>query len=183
MNLPPGAFKRIPAERLREFSADCLKAAGMKPDHAEQLVVLLTNGDLRGVRSHGTRQVRGYCQSLRDEKVNPNPDIRVVKETETSILVDGDGGLGYAPMMMATDQAIEKPETGVWRRAPSATSATTARPATTFAAPWKRAASPFQCRVLTPLLGASAATSGPPPPTGGILPCASACPERRNRPW
>ena len=108
MNLPPGAFKRIPAERLREFSADCLKAAGMKPDHAEQLAVLLTNGDLRGVRSHGTRQVRGYCQSLRDEKVNPNPDIRVVKETETSILVDGDGGLGYAPMMMATDQAIEK---------------------------------------------------------------------------
>ena len=155
MNLPPGAFKRIPAERLREFSADCLKAAGMKPDHAEQLAVLLTNGDLRGVRSHGTRQVRGYCQSLRDEKVNPNPDIRVVKETET----------------------------GVWRRAPSATSATTARPATTFAAPWKRAASPFQCRALTPLLGASAATSGPPPPTGGILPCASACPERRNRPW
>ena len=108
MNLPPGKFKRISAERLREFSGDCLKAAGMKPDHAEQLAVLLTNGDLRGVRSHGTRQVPGYCRNLRDDMVNPDPDIRVVKETDTSVLIDGDGGLGYAPMMMATDQAIEK---------------------------------------------------------------------------
>ena len=108
MNLPPGKFKRISAERLREFSGDCLKAAGMKPDHAEQMAVLLTNGDLRGVRSHGTRQVPGYCRNLRDDMVNPDPDIRVVKETDTSVLIDGDGGLGYAPMMMATDQAIEK---------------------------------------------------------------------------
>jgi LDH2 family malate/lactate/ureidoglycolate dehydrogenase len=108
MNLPPGDSERIQAGRLREFSADCLKAAGMTPDYAEQLATLLTDGDLRGVRSHGTRQLRGYCRSLREERVNPSPDIRVVKETDTAVLVDGDGGLGYAPMMMATDRAIEK---------------------------------------------------------------------------
>ena len=108
MNLPPTEFKRIQVDRLAEFSADCLKAAGMKPVHAEQLAGLLVHGDLRGVRSHGTRQVHGYCKSLREEKVNPDPTIRVVTETDTAVLVDGDGGLGYAPMMMATDRAIEK---------------------------------------------------------------------------
>ena len=94
MNRPPEEFKRIPVEQLRAFAAACLKAAGMRADHADQLAELLTNGDLRGVRSHGTRTISGYCRALRDGNVNPRPDLKVLKETDTSVLVDGDGGLG-----------------------------------------------------------------------------------------
>ena len=108
MNKPPESFKRISADQLCEFTGACLKAAGMPPDHADQLAGLLTSGDLRGVRSHGTRQAVGYCRSLREGGINPNPDLKVLKETDTSILIDGDGGLGYAPMMMATEKAIPK---------------------------------------------------------------------------
>ena len=108
MNLPPKEFRLIPANRLIAFSAACLKAAGMQEDHAEQLATLLVNADLRGVHSHGTRQVPRYCPLLRNKEVNPHPDLRVLKETATSILIDGDGGLGYAPMMRATEMAIAK---------------------------------------------------------------------------
>jgi LDH2 family malate/lactate/ureidoglycolate dehydrogenase len=108
MNRPPKEFKRIPAEQLQAFAGACLKAAGMRTDHADQLAELLTNGDLRGVRSHGTRTISGYCRALRDGNVNPRPELRVLKETDTAVLVDGDGGLGYAPMMMATELAIPK---------------------------------------------------------------------------
>ena len=108
MNLPPKEFKRVSAEGLRRFAEACLKTAGLREDHAVQLAELLVNGDLRGVRSHGTRALTRYCETLRDKRVNPNPDIRVLKETDTAVLVDGDGGLGYAPMMMATDLAITK---------------------------------------------------------------------------
>ena len=108
MNRPPAEFKRVPVALLRSFTADCLKAAGLRADHADQLAELLSNSDLRGVRSHGTRAMVGYCGGLRDGTVNPNPDLRVLQDTETTVLIDGDGGLGYAPMMLATEKAIEK---------------------------------------------------------------------------
>ncbi|MSS70013.1 MAG: hypothetical protein EXS64_00840 [Candidatus Latescibacteria bacterium] len=48
MNRPPEKFKRIPVEQLQAFAAACLKAAGMRAEHADQLAELLTHGDLRG---------------------------------------------------------------------------------------------------------------------------------------
>lgn len=115
MNRPPAEFVRLPAERLQAFAANCLKAVGMRADHADQLAALLTNSDLRGVRSHGTRQIcdrppfgDGYCQVLKARSANPDPQMKVARETANTVLVDGDGSLGYAPMMMATELAIEK---------------------------------------------------------------------------
>ena len=108
MNRPPTEFKRIAAADLRSFGTACLRAAGMSAAHAAQLADLLTNSDLRGVRSHGTRALYGYCCTLRDKKANPTPDIRVLRETDTHVFVDGDGSLGYAPTMLATERAIAK---------------------------------------------------------------------------
>ena len=93
MNRPPHDFIRIPLVELRSFAANCLKAAGLRPDHADQLGKLLSNSDLCGVRSHGTRQVGSYCPMLRDGLVNPDPELTAFKETANAILVSGDGGL------------------------------------------------------------------------------------------
>ena len=108
MNRPPSEYRRIPASQLRSFAAACLKAAGMPDEHAEQLAELLSNSDLRGVRSHGTRALRGYCHTIKGGKVNPRPQFKTLKETDTAVWIDGDGGLGYAPTMLATEKAIEK---------------------------------------------------------------------------
>ena len=40
--------------------------------------------------------------------MNVKPNIRTVKETPTSVVIDGDGTLGYLPMVMATEGAIAK---------------------------------------------------------------------------
>jgi LDH2 family malate/lactate/ureidoglycolate dehydrogenase len=45
---------------------------------------------------------------MRDGKTNSNPNVRVVRETPTSLLVDGDGGLGYFPTYEGTLWLIEK---------------------------------------------------------------------------
>ena len=108
MNLPPTEYKRVSVENLIRFAETCLKTAGLRSDHAAQLAELLVNGDLRGVRSHGTRALTRYCETLRENGLNPNPDLKITKETDTAVLVDGDGGLGYAPMMLATDLAVAK---------------------------------------------------------------------------
>jgi LDH2 family malate/lactate/ureidoglycolate dehydrogenase len=108
MNRPPEKFVRVPAEQLRSFAAACLKSAGLLEEHADQLAQLLTNSELRGVRSHGVRTIGGYCPGLMKGRVNPRPQLRVIRETDTSVYIDGDGGLGYAPTMLATEKAILK---------------------------------------------------------------------------
>jgi L-2-hydroxycarboxylate dehydrogenase (NAD+) len=108
MNLPPEEFVRIPHHDLRQLSAACLKAAGLRPDHADEIAQVLADTDLRGVRSHGVRTTGGYCRQLRKGSVNPNPELSIVRETPTSVLVDGDGGLGYVPMMMAVEAAASR---------------------------------------------------------------------------
>ncbi len=108
MNRPPKEFKRVPADQLRAFGQAVMEGAGMPTAHAAQLAELLTKSSLRGVNSHGIRAIGGYSRMVHRGHVNPTPEIALLKETDTAVLVDGDGGLGYAPMMEATERAIIK---------------------------------------------------------------------------
>ena len=182
MNRPPQESKRISETRLRDFAGACFKAAGLRGDHAEQLAQLLTNGDLRGVHSHGLRQVPGYCESLRDGLINPNPNCQVLKETPTAVLVDGDGGLGYAPMMMATESAIDQAQRRtVWLLAQPVISVTTVRQGTTSVGQWRRGVLPSPFKAVPVSLVQQTPTIGLLPPIGVILRSALACPVGTNR--
>ena len=109
MNRPPEEFVRVAEERELDFLTECLVKSGMKiRDHAARTARLLTNSELRGVRSHGINFVPGYCRNFREGRLNPDPRIRVVHETATTAILDGDGGLGYVPSLLAADQAVEK---------------------------------------------------------------------------
>tara|TARA_B100000686_G_C16641189_1_gene890225 strand:+ start:231 stop:1244 length:1014 start_codon:yes stop_codon:yes gene_type:complete len=108
VNRPPEEFVRLDADQLTDFATQCLHKAGLLGDHAAQLARLLVNSDLRGVVSHGTRALPGYCRAVSTGKVNARPEISVVQETDTSILLDGDGSLGYAPTMQLTEMCITK---------------------------------------------------------------------------
>jgi len=108
MNRPPEAFIRVPHEKLREFVSAAVQSVGLPDDRAALLAELLTANDLRGVFSHGTTQVATYAILMRDRKLNNTPDVRVVRETPVSVVVDGDGGLGYFPSWEGTARAIDK---------------------------------------------------------------------------
>jgi len=108
MNQPPENFVRVQEADLLNFATTCFEKAGLDHDHAAQISRLLVNSDLRGVRSHGTRTVNGYCQGFAEGKLNPQPDVKLVHETPTSAIFEGDGALGYMPMVRATEAAIAK---------------------------------------------------------------------------
>ncbi|MCL4860793.1 MAG: Ldh family oxidoreductase [Caldilineaceae bacterium] len=108
MNRPPEEFVRVQEERLLNFAIACFEKAGLAHDHAATISRLLVNSDLRGVRSHGTRTVNGYCLAFEQGRLNPSPEIRLVHETPTAVVIEGDGTLGYLPMVRATEQAIAK---------------------------------------------------------------------------
>ena len=110
MNQPPEAFIRVPYEEIRAFVSTAAQAVGLPEEKAELLAELLATNDLRGVFSHGTQQIAGYAPLMRDGRLNNNPQVRVVQETPVSLLMDGDGGLGYFPAHEGTARVIEKAE-------------------------------------------------------------------------
>jgi LDH2 family malate/lactate/ureidoglycolate dehydrogenase len=108
VNQPPEEYVVVTEPELLRFSHDCFESAGLRGDHAQLISRLLVNSDLRGVRSHGTRQVDGYCAAFEEGELNPDPVVSVVKDHGAVVAMDGDGSLGYLPMVRATEAAIER---------------------------------------------------------------------------
>lgn len=107
MNQPPEEYIRVPYEQLRAFVTEAARTAGLPEQKADRLGELLANNDLRGVFSHGSRQIAAYTRLMRDGELNPDPQVQVLRETPVSVVVDGDGGLGYFPADHGTERAIE----------------------------------------------------------------------------
>jgi LDH2 family malate/lactate/ureidoglycolate dehydrogenase len=108
MNRPPETFVPVREERLLVFATTCFERAGLENEHAALIARLLVNADLRGVRSHGTRQVDGYCRAFEQGHTNPMPQVRLLHETPTAVVLDGDGTLGYLPMVRAAEHAVAR---------------------------------------------------------------------------
>jgi len=108
MNLPPNEYILVAEAAEIAFLKACFEWAGVAEEHAARISRLLTNSELRGVRSHGIGWAPGYVRSFKEGKLNLEPDIRVVHENATTAIVDGDGFLGYVPTVMATELAIAK---------------------------------------------------------------------------
>jgi LDH2 family malate/lactate/ureidoglycolate dehydrogenase len=111
MNRPPESFVLVQENRLLAFAEACFERAGLDPDHAAAISRLLVNSDLRGVRSHGSRTVNHYCRAFEEGRLNPQPQVKLLHETPTAVVIDGDGTLGYLPMIQATEGAIAKAKT------------------------------------------------------------------------
>jgi len=111
-NTPPEEFVLVQEEAEFEFIDECLRRAGAGNEDAETTSRLVTNCDLRSVRSHGINRASGYCRALKEGKLNPDPQVRREIETPTSVVMDGDGGLGYLPMKQGTEAAIDKAKAG-----------------------------------------------------------------------
>ena len=108
MNQPPADFIRVDADAHRNFLESCLKACHLADEHAEHIARRLTWADLRGIHSHGAPQIERYVSGLNGGTINPTPDIQTVREEETLVVVNGDGGLGYLPTAKVTEKIISK---------------------------------------------------------------------------
>ena len=111
MNRPPKDGIPVPPAPLRQLVGTLAERAGMDGAHATLLAELLVSNDLRGVFSHGSRQIATYARDMRDGKLNPRPQVRTLDEGPATLLLDGDGGLGYFPSWQAAQALVEKAQT------------------------------------------------------------------------
>ena len=108
MNVPPKEAIRVTPAALRTLVAALLERVGVSEADRTLLADLLVQNDLRGVFSHGSRQVATYARDIRDGKLNPRPAVQVVNDSPATILIDGDGGLGYFPSHRAARALVPK---------------------------------------------------------------------------
>ena len=108
MNKVPTTATPVQPQVLKDLVHAVITRAGMPDDQALLLADLLVKNDLRGVFSHGSRQVKDYARLLRDGRLNKTPIVKVIKDTTVTLLVDGDGGLGYFPCWHAAYALVPK---------------------------------------------------------------------------
>ncbi|MFQ5933379.1 MAG: Ldh family oxidoreductase [Dehalococcoidia bacterium] len=104
---------RFEAEALCRLVREVLIRCGMPRDDAAISAEILVDADLRGIDSHGVAHLAShtaYAGGLRSGLVNPRPNWRIVTETPTTALVDGDEGLGLVVAYRAMELAIRKAE-------------------------------------------------------------------------
>lgn len=98
----------FPFESLQAFTFSVLKNMGCPEAEAALATEVLLSADLRGIDSHGVARLSGYVRLWEAKRINPRPNIRVVHETPSTAVVDGDAGLGLVVGPKAMEIAMEK---------------------------------------------------------------------------
>ncbi len=106
----PAEGKTFAVEQLREFSARVFRSFGVPAEDADVAAGVLASADLRGIDSHGVARLPQYVEMLELERINPRPQIRILRETPATATVDGDNGLGLVVGPRANRMTMEKAE-------------------------------------------------------------------------
>lgn len=94
--------------QLKDFTYRIFIKIGCPVEQAELATEVLLNADLRGIDSHGIARLSGYVRLWEAKRVNATPNIRVVHESPSTAVVDGDSGLGLVVAPKAMEIAIAK---------------------------------------------------------------------------
>ena len=81
-------------EVLREFSTRVFLYFGVSEQDAAEAADVLVYADLRGIDSHGVARLHTYFELLKEGRINPRPQLKVIRSTASTANVDGDNGLG-----------------------------------------------------------------------------------------
>lgn len=98
----------FPADYLRDFTRRVFMHFGVSPAEASIAADVLSKADLRGIDSHGVARLRAYVDMFTIGRINPRPDVRIVRDRKSVATVDGDSGLGLVVGPRANEIAMEK---------------------------------------------------------------------------
>jgi L-2-hydroxycarboxylate dehydrogenase (NAD+) len=93
---------------LLHFVTTIFRKIGCDEKDAVTAAKTLLSADLRGVDSHGVARLSGYVRLWEAKRVNASPRIKVIHETPSTGVVDGDSGLGLVVAPFAMQLAIDK---------------------------------------------------------------------------
>lgn len=98
-------------DQLTVFTKNIFLQIGCSDRDADIATQVLLSADLRGVDSHGIARLSGYVRLWEAKRINANPDIKIVHESPSTAVIDGDAGLGLVVAPYSMQLAIDKAKT------------------------------------------------------------------------
>jgi L-2-hydroxycarboxylate dehydrogenase (NAD+) len=103
--------KRVDHQRLLSFVSTAFEKLGVPKGDAQIAADALVSADLRGVDTHGVIRFNPqawYVKWLTEGSMTARPNIRVISESSSTTLIDGDRGMGMVIGHQAMEVAIRK---------------------------------------------------------------------------
>jgi LDH2 family malate/lactate/ureidoglycolate dehydrogenase len=95
-------------DQLYAFTSAVFLKMGCSANDAATATTALLAADLRGIDSHGIARLTGYIRLWEVSRINATPQVRIVHESPSTAVVDGDAGLGLVVAPFAMQVAIDK---------------------------------------------------------------------------
>ena len=99
----------LPVNVVENFMMGVLQGLGVPEEDARICTDVLIASDLQGIESHGVARLKYYYDRIKAGVQFTRTNMEIVKETETTALVDGHHGMGhviaYRSMRIAMDKA------------------------------------------------------------------------------
>ncbi|MFW6043125.1 MAG: Ldh family oxidoreductase [Marinilabiliaceae bacterium] len=96
------------ADCLQRFARDIFLKMGASREQAREAANVLNAADLRGVDSHGVARLSGYVRLWEKQRLKAAPSVKIVHETPSTAVMDGDQGAGLMVAPEAMRTAINK---------------------------------------------------------------------------
>ncbi len=98
----------VPVDVLYKFMIEAFVAQGVSDEDARICADVLIASDLRGIESHGIGRLKYYYDRIQAGVQFPTAKMEIVKETETTALIDGHHGMGHPTAFRAMKLAMQK---------------------------------------------------------------------------
>jgi LDH2 family malate/lactate/ureidoglycolate dehydrogenase len=109
--VPPKDQVLVGDAAARAATEAVFERMGLPSEDARLAADVLITSDLRGCESHGvSNMLRAYVAMYQAERMNPVPDVKILRESPVSAAIDADTGLGIQVGPRAMEMAIAKAE-------------------------------------------------------------------------
>ncbi len=93
---------------LHDFTCAVFVKMGCSREDSLKIADVFLAAELRGLPSHGMIRIKDYFQLWKAGRINVKPDVRIVHETPSTAVVDGDRAVGMVAATRSMEIAIEK---------------------------------------------------------------------------
>ena len=95
-------------DNLLVYTKDILEKAGVPEKEAFIVADELVKANLMGVDSHGILRIPQYLWQMEEKFIVPGANVKIVKETPVTAIIDADFGFGHVASRFAAEVVIEK---------------------------------------------------------------------------
>ena len=88
--------------------ADKVANLGVNSSQAETISDYMTVCDFFGITSHGARTLDAHCQKIQRGEYNLSPSFKVLKETPSFAVIDGDNAIGIVSAEYCVNYAVNR---------------------------------------------------------------------------